>query len=127
MGPALLTQGFETGDALPGSPVIRALGGLLVAVGLFLVLFMGAIAVVVTGIVIHSSDPNATSRFNGGTKELAIIYGIFGLVIVFGATSTVAGAMQLARGRRSKAMVRLIMGVFVALLVVCELVFIFLD
>lgn len=106
---------------------IRVLGGVLGGVGLFLVLFMGAITVIVAGIIAGSGEPGATTRFEGGTKELAMTFGLFGLVIAFGATSTVAGAMQLARGRRSKTMVRLIMGIFIALLVVGELLFLLLD
>lgn len=106
---------------------IRVLGGVLLGIGLFLVLFMGAITVIVAGIVAHSNDPGATSRFEGGTKELAIIFGLFGLVIAFGATSAVAGALQLARGRRSKAMVRVILGLFIALIVVAEIIYLVLD
>jgi len=106
---------------------VRALGGVLVAVGLFLVLFMGAIAVIVAGIIARSNAPGATTRFEGGTKEIVVIFGIFGLVIAFGATSVVAGAMQLARGRRSKTMVRVILGIFIALVVAAELVYIILD
>lgn len=106
---------------------IRALGGVLVGLGLFLVTFMGVISVIVAGIIIRSSDPAATSRFQGGTKEIAVIFGLFGLVIAFGAACTVGGAMQLARGRRSKAMVRVVMGIFVAIVVVAELIYIILD
>ncbi|HEV3470033.1 MAG TPA: hypothetical protein VG148_11975 [Pyrinomonadaceae bacterium] len=106
---------------------VRALGGVLVGIGLFLVIFMGVIAVIVAGIIARSSDPSATTRFEGGTKEIALIFGIFGLVIAFGATSTVAGAMQLVRGRRSKTMVRVIMGIFIALLILGELIYVILD
>ncbi|HWS55525.1 MAG TPA: hypothetical protein VN228_15410 [Pyrinomonadaceae bacterium] len=106
---------------------IRALGGVLVALGLFLVTFMGAISVIVAGIIIRSSDPAATTRFDGGTKEIALIFGIFGLVIAFGAACTVGGAMQLARGRRSKTMVRVVMGIFFAIIVVAEIIYVVLD
>lgn len=106
---------------------VRALGGVLVGAGLFLVVFMGAITVIVAGIVANSADPNATTRFEGGTKELALIFGLFGLVIAFGAASIVGGAMQLARGRRSKTMLRVIMGIFVALIVLAEVIYIALD
>ena len=106
---------------------IRVLGGLLVAIGLFLVLFMGAISILVAGIVANSDNPGATTRFDGGTKELAVIFGLFGLVIAFGAASAVAGAMQLARGRRSKTMVRVILGIFIALIVVAEIIYLVLD
>ncbi len=125
----------EAGDACPRCgnkrvltpTAIRVLGGVLLGVGLFLVLFMGAITVVVAGIVANSNDPNATTRFDGGTKELAIIFGLFGLVIAFGATSAVAGGVQLARGRRSKTMVRVLLGLFIALVVVAELIYLVLD
>ena len=106
---------------------IRVLGGVLLALGIFLVLFMGAITVIVAGIVAGSNDPNATTRFNGGTKELAIIFGLFALVIAFGATSAIAGGLQLARGRRSRTAVRVILGLFIALVVVGELIYIILD
>lgn len=106
---------------------VRALGGVLLGLGLFLVVFMGAIAVIVAGIIARSNDPGATTRFEGGTKEVAVIFGLFGLVIAFGATGAVAGALQLARGRRSKMAVRVILGLFVALLVAAELIYIILD
>jgi hypothetical protein len=106
---------------------IRVLGGVLVGLGLFLVVFMGAITVIVAGIVANSDEPGATSRFEGGTKELALIFGLFGLVIAFGAACTVGGAMQLARGRRSKTMVRIVLGIFIALVVIGELIYIVLD
>lgn len=106
---------------------VRALGGVLVALGLFLVIFMGVIAVIVAGIIAGSNAPGATTRFQGGTKEIAVIFGLFGLVIAFGAACTVGGAMQLARGRRSKVMVRVVMGIFIALVVAAELIYIILD
>ncbi|MDQ3806403.1 MAG: hypothetical protein M3416_21550 [Acidobacteriota bacterium] len=106
---------------------VRALGGVLVGIGLFLVLFMGVITVIVAGIIARSADPDATTRFSGGTKEIALIFGLFGLVIAFGAASTVGGAMQLFRGRRSKTVVRVIMGIFIALLVLAELIYVILD
>lgn len=34
VGPALLTQGFQTGDGLPDATALRALGALLIAAGL---------------------------------------------------------------------------------------------
>jgi hypothetical protein len=106
---------------------IRALGGVLVGIGLFLVLFMGAITVLVAGIVAGSNDPNATTRFDGGTKELVIIFGLFALVIAFGLACVVGGALQLARARRSKVMVRIALGLVVAIFVVGQLIYILLD
>lgn len=106
---------------------VRALGGVLVGLGLFLVIFMGAITVIVAGIIAASNDPNATTRFSGGTKEIVLIFSLFGLVIAFGAACTVGGAVQLARGRRSKTAVRVVFGLFIALAVVAQIIFIVLD
>lgn len=125
----------ETGDGCPRCrskrlltpKAIRVLGGVLVGLGLFLVLLMGAVTILVAGIVAHSNDPGATTRFSGGKKELALIFGLFGLVIAFGAACTVGGALQLVRGRRSKTVVRVVLGLFVALAVMAQLIYIFLD
>lgn len=125
----------EAGDRCPRcgaqklmtARAVRALGGVLVGLGLFLVVFMGAITVIVAGIIINTGDPNATTRFSGGTKEAVLIFSLFGLVIAFGAACTVGGAAQLARGRRSKTAARVVFGLFIALAVVAQIIFIFLD
>jgi hypothetical protein len=104
---------------------VRALGWVLLVIGVFLVAFMGGITVLVAGIIAKAGDPNATSRFTGDSKQMAIMFGLFGLVIAFGLASTVAGASQIRHGRRNKSLVKVIMGIFIALLVVGEMVFIF--
>lgn len=104
---------------------VRALGWLLVVLGAFLVLFMGGITVLVAGIIANANVPGSTNRFKGDSKQMAIMFGLFGLVIAFGFASLVGGASQIRHGRRNKTIVKVVLGIFVAIVVVGELVFIF--
>ncbi len=101
---------------------VKALGWVLLVLGLFLVAFMGAITLVVTGIIMRTGQPGSTSSFNGGPKELALIYGIFGLVIAFGLTCTVAGISQARSGRRSKKLVKVMLGIVFVLMAVAGVI-----
>ena len=104
---------------------VRALGWVLLALGAFLVLFMGGITVLVAGIIANANVPGSTNRFKGDSKQMAIMFGLFGLVIAFGFASLVAGASQIRHGRRNKSLVKVVLGIFVAIVVVGELVFLF--
>ena len=104
---------------------VRALGWVLLVIGVFLVLFMGGITVLVAGIIANSNAPGATSRFEGDEKQMAIMFGLFGLVIAFGLASIAGGASQIRHGRRNKAIVKVVLGIFIAIMVVGELIFIF--
>ncbi|HEX7174086.1 MAG TPA: hypothetical protein VF240_02215 [Pyrinomonadaceae bacterium] len=104
---------------------VRVLGWVLLVIGAFLVLFMGGITVLVAGIIANANLPGSTNRFAGDEKQMAIMFGLFGLVIAFGFASIVAGASQIRHGRRNKTIVKVVLGIFIAILVVGELVFIF--
>lgn len=101
---------------------VKVLGWVLIGLGLFLVLFMGAITVLVAGIVAQTGRPGSTQSFNGGPKELALIFSIFALVIAFGLTCAVAGVSQARSGRRNKKLVKVLMGIFFALIAVGTLI-----
>ena len=104
---------------------VRALGWVLLVIGAFLVLFMGGITVLVAGIIANANAPGATSRFEGDSKQMAIMFGLFGLVIAFGFASVAGGVSQIRHGRRNKVLVKVVLGIFVAIMVVGEMVFIF--
>lgn len=95
---------------------VKVLGWVLIFLGLFLVVFMGAVTVLVAGIVARTGRPGSTESFSGGPKELALIFGLFGLVIAFGLTCTIAGVSQARSGRRSRKLVKVLMGIFFALI-----------
>jgi uncharacterized paraquat-inducible protein A len=110
------------GHKLMTAGKVKVLGWVLIGLGAFLILFMGAITILVAGIIAGTNQPGATQRFDGGPKELALIFGIFGLVIAFGLTCVAAGISQARSGRRNKKLVKVLMGVFFALVAVGTLI-----
>jgi hypothetical protein len=118
----VLTECPECGQKLRTSGQVKVLGWVLLLLGAFLVVFMGSIAFLVARIIAGTDEPGATTRFDGGPKEVAMIFGIFGLVLAFGFTSMVAGFWQVWYGRRNKRLVWVILGIAVSLLVIGELI-----
>lgn len=118
----VLTDCPQCGQRLRTASTVKVLGWVLLLLGAFLVLFMGVITVVVAGIISQTGKPGSTQSFDGGPKEMLMIFGIFGLVIAFGFTSMVAGFWQIWYGRRAKHLVKIMLGIAVALLVIGELV-----
>lgn len=99
----------QCGHQLRTSTQVKRLGIVLAVVGAVLTLFMGGIAILVSGIVLQSSNPHASSRFTGGPGVLVFMYGLFAVVELFGVTSLVAGIYQIRHGRRNTKLVRVIL------------------
>ena len=90
------------GKAFKSSTNLRVRGGILVFVGAFLILFMGAIASFVGYLVAKGGMPGRVSRFTGTRNDLILIFGVFGFVILFGFVSLANGVWQLIYGRRNQ-------------------------
>lgn len=69
--------------------------------GVLLLGLMGFIAYWMLGIV-REGAKTGHSRFTGTQEQLMIIFGIIGVVILFGFVSVITGAWQLIFGRRNK-------------------------
>jgi len=80
---------------------IRITGWILIGLGVFLTVFMGWITIVVINIMIHSGDPDATTRFTGGPGMKAFTFGVFGVVIAFGLLAILNGAWQVRYSKRN--------------------------
>ncbi|MBL8174655.1 MAG: hypothetical protein JNK48_08295 [Bryobacterales bacterium] len=85
---------------------VRTIGWVLIGLGAFLTIFMVWIAAVIIGVMIHSDDPNATTRFTGGPAMKAFTLGIFGLVIAFGLLCILNGAWQVRYSKRNPHLVQ---------------------
>ncbi len=85
---------------------IRVAGWILIGLGVFLTIFMGWIAAVVVNIMIHSDDPDATTRFTGGPGMRAFTLGVFGVVIAFGLLSILNGVWQVRYSKRNPHFIR---------------------
>jgi hypothetical protein len=55
--------------------------------------------------IANSDGPGTGSRFTGTRSDMLFMYGVFGLVLVFGLTSLVAGLWQLIFGKRNMMLV----------------------
>jgi hypothetical protein len=88
---------------------IRATGAVLVALGGFLIVVMGAITIAVISIIEQSGKPGTSARFTGTKDQMLMIFAIFGFVLLFGFVSVIAGLWQLIFGRRNMILVYFIL------------------
>lgn len=84
---------------------IRTRGALLIAIGGFLAVFMGAIAVGVFILLASVRDKESVRRMNDSLPMLITVFAIFAAVIAYGLNSIVMGLWQLITGRRNKALI----------------------
>ncbi len=112
----------QCGQRLRTATTVRRLGWVLVITGAFLVIFMGWITFVVTGIITQANEPGATSRFTGGPEMLLLMYGIFGFVILFGLVALAGGLWQVKYGKRNKKLAYLIFGLGIVFIILGWLV-----
>ncbi|HEX8449444.1 MAG TPA: hypothetical protein VF652_07625 [Allosphingosinicella sp.] len=99
----------------PG-PNWRIRGRVLVAVGLFLLLLMGAIAWNLAPMMLSPGVEVEGSTFTGTKTQGRIFLGLFALIGLFGAMSVGNGAWMMATGRRSRVGARVFLLVLVLLL-----------
>jgi len=92
------------------STEIRTLGGVLAALGAFLVVMMGTITFFTIGMISNSGKPGSTSKFTGTKDQMYIMFAIFGFVLLFGFTSLIAGLWQLIFGKRNMVLIYGILG-----------------
>jgi hypothetical protein len=94
----------------------RARGWVLILVGLFLVLFMAAIAWSVGPLMLKPGIEIDGTTFTGTAEQGQIFLALFGLVGGFGALCLVNGLHMVATGRRSQAFTRITLLLFFLLL-----------
>jgi hypothetical protein len=90
------------GSALYSQENVRTRGAILTFLGLFLSVFMAAIAIFVTVMLTQAAkDPKNGAKFDGEEHMLVMIFLIFGGVIAIGITMIFAGLWQVVFGRRN--------------------------
>ena len=92
----------ECGWAMRSPGNIRMRGWVLIGIGLFLVLLMGAIAWNVAPSMLNPGKEMAGMRFDGTPDQAELFLGIFALVILFGALSLANGIYMVATGRPNR-------------------------
>ena len=116
------TQCPKCGKKLQGPREIRTRGVILIAIGIFLAAFMGAIAVFVWLMLAGAmQDPRNAKDIRADMPALIAIYGLFAVVVLFGLHSILIGVWQVIVGRRNKIFIWTMWAILFALLFVAGL------
>jgi hypothetical protein len=99
----------------------RRLGAILLACGLFITCFMGAIIYFTAPLLLQPSVSSST-HFSGTLQQGFFILGIFGVVASFGVTAMLYGVWQIQTGQRSKKIIYFMLGLFTLLSAVAALI-----
>jgi hypothetical protein len=92
----------QCGWAMRGSRNIRTRGWVLLACGLFLVLFMGAITWNMLPTLLYPERAIEVGTFTGTPEQARTFLNLFLLVIGFGALGTVNALYMIATGRQNR-------------------------
>ena len=101
-------------DAPPGPPTpvsppvdaageksVRALGFLLVVLGMGLAAGTALIAFVISNAIAHGGQPGVRTRWNGNPDLTRVTFQIFAALFLFGLDALAAGIYQVRTGRRN--------------------------
>jgi uncharacterized membrane protein len=98
----LLSRCPNCGGRLQSARKVRILGWILLVIGAFLVIFMGALGIYLGSIISQTGETTSTTRFTGGPQDVALIVAVFGLVISFGFASMAGGIWQIVYGKPNR-------------------------
>jgi hypothetical protein len=98
----------------------RLRGWALICLGTFLIVLMGGLSVLVAGIIAGSKNPEATTRFTGHATDALYMYGVFSLVLMFGAVAVVSGVSEIRHGKIDRRLLVPVLWTGAALLVFGE-------
>jgi predicted membrane channel-forming protein YqfA (hemolysin III family) len=106
------------GGRVASARTLRVLGWTQVGLGSFLVLFMGTITYYVARIIYQTNAPATGARFTGSPEMALYIFGIFGLVLIFGVACIASGAWQAHYARPNRKLMFIILGLGVLFIVI---------
>ena len=107
----ILRQGIEQEPR-----TVRVAGFFSMALGLILIMIIGAVAYYTVPLMLADGETIDGSRFTGGTGAKLAILAIYAGVAAIGFTSMLSGAMHIATGKRFTPGIRL-MSLFLSLVV----------
>jgi hypothetical protein len=83
---------------------------------------MGAITIFIAQLVFQTNEPGTPARFTGGVDMEFFMFGLFGLVLLFGLTSVVSGLLQVRNGRANRKLMFFMLGLGVIFLIIGRVV-----
>lgn len=106
---------------------IRALGGVLMFLGMVLMGGMAALMLWINTIIANSNNPASTVRWKGSADHQQMVFLILVTVMAFGFSNFVTGAYQVFTGKRNLKLIWIIIGLWSVLLILTEVVQIFFE
>jgi sulfite exporter TauE/SafE len=82
----------------------RVRGWVLVVIGLFLILVIGAVTWLLAPRMLNPGVEIEGSTFSGTPDQALLIFGLFGIVTLFGIGTLANGVILVATGRRNRAL-----------------------
>ena len=101
---------------------IRRLGFVLMPLGLLLVMMMGTITIILAPMMFSAGQSTTGSRFTGTPEQAVLIFGFFGIIIVFGFACMAGGLFQIVTGRRSIWIIVIVLGLTFLMIVAASAV-----
>jgi hypothetical protein len=98
------------GGLMRATSTIRILGVVMIALGGFLITTMAVISLWAYNLIQQSSAPGTSARFTGTKNQMLMMFGVFGLVTLFGVVALVTGLWQLIFGKRNKLLTWVVLG-----------------
>lgn len=87
----------------------RIRGWVLIGTGLFLIGFVLALLWFIVPLVLRGEEGVDGARFTGDWNVAAFMFGLFALLLAFGAGAVAGGVKQVRTGRRSAGMIKLML------------------
>ncbi|MFL6229407.1 MAG: hypothetical protein ACJ741_11570 [Pyrinomonadaceae bacterium] len=110
------------GGAVVAARTMRRLGWVMVLLGAFLFLFMGAITIYVAQLVFQTRAPGGRAAFEGSPEMEFFMFGLFGFVLFFGVTAMVSGALQVRNGRSNRKLMLFMIGLGLLFIIIGRIV-----
>ncbi len=98
---------------------VKVAGGGLLACGLFLMGMMGYLTYLLSPTMLHPGEEIGGTTFNGTVEQARTILTLFGTVGAFGVGAAFYGLFMLFTGRRSTAMMLVVLALAVAIAAMC--------
>ena len=98
---------------------IRALGGVLIFLGVILAGGMGVLMIWLNNAM---TNPSSTIKFNADSPQQELIFPVLGMVAAFGISAMVAGIWQILTGKRSKTLIFIMLGLSFVLWILANVI-----
>jgi len=110
----------ECGKRLRTSKNIRTRGVIQIVTGIFLVLMMAALSIFIGVLVAKgANDPETARKLADQRTFMLTIYGLFGVLALFGVNGIVMGTWQVVTGRRNKVLMWVMFVLLALILIAC--------